>query len=76
MKKRGNVPDRRYTEGLGPGGRKNPDGTGRWKKISGLESPESTHYRMKLGTRQGLPANSFFYLVKKFVSGVGDLAQR
>lgn len=31
MKKRGNVPDRQYTEGLGPGGRKNPNGTERWK---------------------------------------------
>lgn len=37
-------------------------------KINGLESQRSTHYKMKLGTRQGLPANSFFYFVKKFVS--------
>lgn len=31
MKKRGNVPDRKYTEGLGPGGRKDPDGMESWK---------------------------------------------
>jgi hypothetical protein len=36
-------------------------------KISGLESQRSTHYKVKLGTRQGLPANRCFYFVKKFV---------
>lgn len=56
MKKRGNVPDRQYTEGLGPGGRKNPNGTERWKNPW---SRVSKKYTLQ---------NETFYFVKKFVS--------
>lgn len=64
--KRGNVPDRRYTEGLGPGGRKGLEWTESWKNHRSRVSKKYT-LQNETGNSQGLPAKEVCLLrtVKK-----------
>lgn len=55
MKKRGTVPDRRCTEGLGPGGRKALEWMESWKNQRSRVSKKYT-LQNETGNSQGLPA--------------------